>query len=475
MRSPLLAAFALLANLAWAQPDTTLLDEYVHRPEPVYKWELYHKESGLLAKYYFLSLTSQQWLDSSKVDRPVWTHEIKISQPRPFFCGKTAKTSPVALLVISGGKNRADGSMSKEVPPFSGTVAKSFCRTVVELRQVPNQPLTFIDETSPRKEDGLIAYSFDRFLKGESGDWPVQLAMVKSVVQAMNAVQEFSRTRDDIPDIDSFVLLGASKRGWTTWLTAAVDPRVKAIVPVSIDMLDLEKQFPHHFASYGGYAPALREYQAFDIATRMHTARGGALRDIVDPIVYLKRLQQPKLILNSAGDEFFVTDSWRFYYNRLEGDNRLRYTVNSDHRQGGGSQRYQLILQARNWVNDVIEGREPPSISWQRGLDGALQVKATQKPTAVRLWTADNPQARDFRLETLGAAWQSKSVQAEKDSDTLFRVPLDTPTKGWRAALVEVEFEVNGETQTYTTGVYVLPDAMPFQAQHVSAPAAPVQ
>ncbi len=450
--------------------DQTALDEYVQRPDPAYGWSLYHKDSALFARHFFIKLTSQNWLDESRVDRPRWEHEIKISQPRALFCGLTANRSDTAIIVISGGKNNKEGKMSTEAPPFAGMVAKSFCRMVVELRQVPNQPLTFSDENDFRKEDSLIAYSFDRYLKGTPGDWPVQLAMVKSVVQAMNAIQEFSRTRKDIPDINNFVLLGASKRGWTAWLTAAVDPRVKAIVPVSIDMLDLAQQFPHHFASYGTFSNALRDYQAFNLGARMATnPRGEDLLEIVDPIHYRERLQQPKLLLHSAGDEFFVSDSSRFYYDKLLGDKRMRYTVNSDHRQGGSSKRYELILAARNWINDVLEGETPPSLKWWQEADGTLVVQPSKPAHEVKLWTADNPKARDFRLETLGAGWTA--VELKADSDGRYRVRLQKPEAGWRASLVEAAFGCSSNSrQIYTTGVYVTPDTLPYQPGQPSKP-----
>ena len=39
---------------------------------------------------------------------------------------------------------------------------------------------------------------------------------------------------------------GGSKRGWTAWLTAAVDPeRVKLIVPVVCDFLNFRDNFLH--------------------------------------------------------------------------------------------------------------------------------------------------------------------------------------------------------------------------------------
>jgi PhoPQ-activated pathogenicity-related protein len=435
------------------------LEDYVKRPDPAYAWSVYERSSGFYAKYFFIRLQSQQWLDAQQVDRPLWEHEMRIAQPRPFFCGETARTSTVAILIISGGSNKPE--LTREVPPHAGVLANTFCRPVIELRQVPNEPLLFSGEPGARKEDGIIAYSFDRYLRGDQGDWPVQLAMVRAVVQAMTAVQEFSRTRKDVPDIEQFVLLGASKRGWTAWLTAAVDPRVRAIVPVSIDMPSMVQQFPHHFASYGEYAPALKDYEAFDIGCRMAGPRGAELLNIVDPIAYLDKLTQPKLILNSAGDEFFVSDSWRFYYDRLLGHKRLRYTVNSDHRQGGAQARMGLYTQARNWINDILEGREPPKLEWQRRAGDTLVVQAAPRPREVRLWTAENAQARDFRLETLGPAWESQPLRA--DPDGAYRVKLAPSPVGWRAYVAEAVFggDRENEQQIYTTGVYVTPDTLP--------------
>jgi PhoPQ-activated pathogenicity-related protein len=468
----------LVALLLWFIPlpaNAGVLEDYVKRPDPAYGWQMYDHSWGVLANYYFLRLRSQQWLDEKRVDRPLWEHQMRIAHPRPLFCGDTAKTSRTAIIVVSGGRNRPDGAMGNEAEWSTGLLARSFCRTIVELRQVPNQPIVFSDEKDSRKEDGIIAYTLDRYLRGVEGDWPVQLAMVRSVVQAMTAIQEFSRSRDDVPDIDDFVLIGASKRGWTTWLTAAVDARVRAIVPVSIDMADMAQQFPHHFAAYGGYAPALNDYKAFDIGCRMGGARGRELMDIIDPIAYREQLQMPKLILNSAGDQFFVSDSWRFYYDRLMGDNWLRYTVNSDHGHAVGSNRklsrLKLLMQARNWINDVLDGKAAPQLNWKRTGSGQLVVKPSVEPREVRLWTADNPAARDFRLETLGPAWRSQPMKA--DADGAYRVNLQAPARGWRAVVVEAVFGgfMEIDQQIYTTGVYVLPETLPFKPSCIGHPA----
>ena len=38
--------------------------------------------------------------------------------------------------------------------------------------------------------------------------------------------------------IDKFLVAGASKRGWTTWMTGAVDTRVIGLFPIVMDMLN---------------------------------------------------------------------------------------------------------------------------------------------------------------------------------------------------------------------------------------------
>lgn len=455
-----LTALALATSL-----QAGALQDYVQRPDPVAQWSLRTHSDGPFVHAWFFDLISQQWLDSTRVDRPVWTHEVRIMQPRPWLC-RPAPQPHTALLIISGGSNRAFPANS--LSTAAALVARLTCRTLVEIRQVPNEPLLFGNHGEPRKEDAILAYAFDQFLRGDPADWPAQMPMVKAVVRTMDLVQTFSRQNRDLPTIDRFVLLGTSKRGWTAWLTAAVDPRVQAIIAASIDMPNLPAQLPHQFAAYGDYGRALNDYKAFDIACRLHSQRGEELLDIVDPMRYLDHLGLPKYLLNSAGDEFFPSDSSRFYYAQLPGEKRLRYTVNTDHRQTGKDSDLVLFEEARNWINAVLGGHEPPDLAWHvENADPAahtevLAVTPTGKPRRVRLWTADNPNTRDFRKETLGPVW--KSVPLQPDPDGVYRARLTTPAKGWRAALVEAEFGGwrQASRQVYSTDVFVLPETLPY-------------
>src|SRR5205807_8803632 len=99
-----------------------------------------------------------------------------------------------------------------------------------ELRGVPNEPVTFAGEAKLRSEDAIIAYTRDKYLRTGDDTWPLRLPMTKSAVRAMDTIGAFCRsTAGGGVTVDKFVVSGGSKRGWTTWTTAAVDKRVIAI------------------------------------------------------------------------------------------------------------------------------------------------------------------------------------------------------------------------------------------------------
>ena len=443
----MLLAFAL-ARGGWAAE--TALDRYVARTDPNYGYSLYHTQKGVGFTAYFIEMTSQQWRSPSEVDRTLWKHEVVLVIPQ--FGLDTTKT---AILLIDGGSN--GGSLMTEIPDVVGAAAVATGAVIAEIRQVPNQPLFFTDETNRgRKEDEILAYSLDKALDTGDMEWAVHLAMTKAAVRAMDTVQEFAASKGT--RIDNFLVLGGSKRGWTTWLTAAVDPRVKAIVPASIDMLNLGQQFIHHWEAYGFFAPALKDYVEFDLPCRVQTPEGRALLQVVDPYSYRDRYTMPKLILSATGDQFFTTDSSRFYYADLIGPKWLRYTPNTDHKQSDDT-----IIKALSWMDDILDGKTSHQITWALEGEGVLRVSPTARPKEVKLWQATNPNARDFRLEEIGPVWTSQVLSPQADGTYLGVV--QKPAVGWTAFLIEVTFDTAGvlePDQIYSTGVQIIPDILPY-------------
>jgi PhoPQ-activated pathogenicity-related protein len=97
-----------------------------------------------------------------------------------------------------------------------------------------------------------------------------------------------------------------------------------------------------------------------------------------------------------------------------------------------------------------------PRFGWTLEPDGAIKVKTTDAPKAVALWQATNPQARDFRLETLGPKWTSTPLTIE-NQQCVARVPA--PPEGWTAFVVELTYDgPNGLPLKLTTNVRVVPD-----------------
>jgi PhoPQ-activated pathogenicity-related protein len=451
----LTAVLILLGFIALrALAEDTALDRYVAKPDPHYGFK--HRDTQYRLGYtiYQLKMTSQQWRHPGEVDRVLWKHDLIIIEPWELMLNDQS----TAILLIEGGSN--DSGPPKIDDKLFGLIAMVTRSVVAIVRQVPNQPLRFADEVNrPRKEDDLVAYTLDKYLSTGDEEWPVHLAMTKAAVRAMDAVQSFMASR---APIEHFIVMGGSKRGWTTWLVAAADPRVKAIIPVSIDVLNIDRQLEHQWSSYGFFAPALRAYGEFDIPRRLKTALGQSLLVMIDPYRYRERLTMPKLIMNSTGDQFFLPDASRLYYADLPGPKLLRYSVNTDHRQKDED----AIFTAVSWVTQIEDGDSSPQFSWSIADDGAIRVQASTRPKKVLLWQATNPNARDFRLETLGPAWSSSELHDNGDGTYIAAVP--PPLQGWTAFTVQLVFDgapLPGMEQSYTTDVSIVPNRLPFSAE----------
>jgi PhoPQ-activated pathogenicity-related protein len=401
---------------------------------------------------FILEMTSQAWLTTNEVDRPLWKHWVIVVKPNTV-------TSSKSLLFITGGANggqppsSGDGNMSR--------IAVATKSVVTELRMVPNQALVFAGETERRTEDSLIAYTWDKFLRTGDPKWPARLPMTKAAVRAMDTVTAFCGSAEGgNVKVDRFVVAGGSKRGWTTWTTAAVDPRVIGVIPLVIDVLNMEESMRHHYAAYGFWAPSVGNYTAFRIMDWNGTPEYHALLKIEEPYQYRQRFTMPKFIINAAGDQFFLPDSSRFYFDALPGPKYLRYVPNADHSLRGSDALETLAA----CYAAILTGAKLPQFSWTMEKDGSIRVITKDAPSAVKLWQATNPATRDFRLETIGPLWGGVPITAEGDG--VYVGKIKPPDKGWTAFFVELTYAGTGPTPfKFTTSVRVVPDTLPFKLE----------
>jgi PhoPQ-activated pathogenicity-related protein len=435
-----------------APPDrgeATALDRYVAAPDPSYRYAPIGAVRGRGCTAHVLELTSQRWRDSAEVDRPQWKHWLTVVRPDEV-------AADAAMLVIAGGSN--DRQPPMHVNPLLAMAAVTTRSVTAELRMVPNQPLIFAGETETRAEDGIIAYSWDKYLRIGDESWPLRLPMTKSVVRAMDAITAFCRSAAaGAIEIGRFVLAGASKRGWTAWTAAAVDNRVVAVTPLVIDLLNIETSFEHHYRAYGFWAPSIAAYQASGIMRWAGTPELAALLKIEDPFAYRDRLTLPKFMINSAGDQYFLPDSSHFYFEALPGEKYLRYVPNTDHSLRGSDAHESALA----FYRAIVAGEPRPKFSWSFEADGSIAVEAQTRPIAATLWHATNPGARDFRLEAIGGAYRSSALEANGAGRYVAKVPK--PPCGWAAYFVELTFPSRGLFPfKFTTGVRIAPEILPF-------------
>ncbi|QQS46072.1 MAG: PhoPQ-activated pathogenicity-related family protein [Acidobacteriota bacterium] len=447
-----MAALIFLTLTVAAQE--TALDRYIAQPDPVYGWKLVGTIPGQECTGYVLELTSQTWRSEKDVDRPVWKHWLTIVKPDQVRSNK-------ALLFIGGGRN-GDPAPSR-LSGRSEMIARQTGSVVADLGMVPNQPLYFTDsKDKARFEDDLIAYTRVKHFTTKDDFWLVRLAMVKSGVRALDAIQEFMRSEaGGRVSIDQFVVAGGSKRGWTTWLVGTVDKRVIAIMPLVIDALNSEEVTKHHFEALGYFSPALDDYVNHGLFPhKVGTPEYREVLKIEDPYEYRHRdrLKIPKYIVNAAGDQYFHPDNSRFYFEEMPDVKYLRYVENAKHNLAGSDATESITA----FYQAVIEGRKLPKFSWKQEKDGTIVVRTVDKPKAVTLWQATNPEARDFRLDLIGKAYSGTQLAPEKDGSYVARVK--PPEKGYTAFFVELKFDSGGPYPfKFTTGVSITPDTLPFR------------
>lgn len=424
----ILCSVLVLASTLHAQAPlaeiASPLYEYLAAPDNAFAWKLNETIDGPAGKIYDIELTSQAWMDMT------WKHVLFVYEPT-----KINHQDHVLLFITGGGKLNKPGAGDRAI---GLAMARQCGARVAMLHQVPNQPLL-----GGRNEDDLITDTFLFQLATGDKRWPLLFPMVKSAIRAMDCVEQLA-VQEWKSSVKGFVVSGASKRGWTSWLTGASDKRVVGIAPMVIDTLNFPKQMDHQIATWGKYSEQIEDYERKGLIKHLKEDPDFPLWRWVDPWFYRANLSLPKLVINGTNDRYWTVDALNQYWDDLPGQKHIRLVPNAGHGLEGG--REGAIATLGVFFQHCAEGKSCPSIDWKHETAGdvyRLKVNSTPIPTQVRLWTAESP-TKDFRE----AKWRSQPV---KETSGSFVGEVPKPQSGHVALYGEVFFKAYGQEYSLCT------------------------
>jgi len=513
------------------------LQEYVFREDEAYSWyDTGHRirvdgtggRGGWTG--YFLNFTSQQWLTSDLVSRSEWWHILVVVVP------DNLSTMDTTLLWIgSGGNSDPLPDLADYDLLVAGGIATTNKVVTAALFQIPNANLVFAEdpEQASRWEDAAIAFTWWKFASDPSTDpaYILQLPMAKAGVRALDTVESFLTSATAPDEVQALgltpthhIVAGASKRGYSTWHVAAVDPRVMAIVPIVMDELNFAENVQHHYRSLGGWSFVLKDYWHMNLTMLFNKPEMQLIFDIVDPFVYREKINLPKLVCNTADDEFFLPDNIRWWWDKMPAHHQMNRFVtlpNSDHPTIPGT--LELVGTVTTWLREILmassrlgsrpaagsieernaasellmEAADVPKYNWTISATGEeITVTADRKPLAVTMWHSSTCHAhahtrKDFRLvnidspcecglavqgycANLAVAWVPWVLKETEPGSLTWVAHMPAPTGGqWTAFFVDLQFEGPEPSQQhgwplghdgtfeFTTAVSIVPDTFP--------------
>lgn len=416
------------------------LVDYVKKQDDAFAWT--KKSEGKIGNtaYAEVILTSQKWRDI------VWKHQLFIIKP-----STVPADAKQAMLFVAGGSWRSeleDPKIPTNLPREStifATIAEQLKTPIAILMHVPQQPIF-----DGKREDAIIAYTFEEYMRTKDPEWPLLLPMVKSAVRAMDAVEQVCKREWNL-GIEAFTVSGGSKRGWTTWLTGAVDPRATAIAPMVIDMLNMAPQMKLQRESFGKPSEMIEDYTQRGLDKVIDTPTGQSLRDIVDPFSYRKYLTQPKLVILGTNDPYWPLEAANLYWDELLGSKYLLYCPNNGH---GVNDLPRLAGGLAAIHQHAVTGNPLPKLSWEfTNSNGRVRVHVASdvKPEKVTTWTAVAA-TKDFRQ----SKWESKPAVEDGGK---YVCEVAVPASGYAAVFGEAVYAGEPLPYFFSTNVRIVPAA----------------
>lgn len=485
----IVAAVLLVVSSVQATP----LDDYVWASDDTFAWTDMgsdHVITGSIGKKsytgYTLNMTSQRWLTDSDFSddsqaKSIWWHQLVVIIPDDLRFTRNA------TLYVTGGNqgSHQPTSTDEDIVLAAALAVNTGCITGT-LFQVPNQHITFSADPQQESmsEDAIVAYTWEHFLDDPSRpEWINYFPMVKSALRAMDAMTEYvAQAQPQLnAQLDYYIVTGASKRGWTTWLTGAVGTtaptqalkeRVVAIIPVVLDAINFVAVEHHQYRSYGGWTFALEDYTSRNLTERWDDPNMLTLQEYVDPFFYRDRLTMPKMVVNAGMDEFQQPDDTHYWWADMPEPKHFMMIPNAEHSLITGI--FAAVPAMSAFAQALLYKDPVPRFHWEISEQtGQITVTLDNMPNSVvheaTLWWANSCGSnaydhgtfrRDFRIASIDSPctcgvsaegyclnlksfWAKETLEATTTTDgrRVYTAQRDAPTDGrWTAFFIDIKF-----------------------------------
>ncbi|HOV32946.1 MAG TPA: PhoPQ-activated protein PqaA family protein [Candidatus Hydrogenedens sp.] len=440
------------------------LSKFVKDYDNAYKVEVYAEKQGEGYKAYFLDFVSQSWHPEKTVP-PVWRHWLTLIIPNQ-------RVKDIGMLVLTEGLSTNETPMS-EIPPYFISLAVSSKSVVAILEGFPRDKVGIYE--TPTKVVNLeltefASWSLKQYFETYDPGWVIFCPMVKSVVRAMDAVQEFllKNLRSEIP-LKEFVLCGDAPF-FVPWLVPPMDSRVIGLVSVNVSVFHLEQQIKRMFMDEINLPPLFAEMDDAGILPLLETEDGENLLKVIDPYSYSTLLHIPKLVISlgnqqgcnlvslseQAISEIPEPVNWLMCLH-LQLSREFAFLPQQlllNFSSSTNTPIYDFKDTIRVFYHRILGQKNMPTFHWEFSPTGECTVKASEEIIECRAWYCSKDKRGDI-FNLMNKDWKCK-ILSEVIEKT-YRTTISIPSQQYTAVFLEVIFpSLMGVPYTLTSNIHII-------------------
>jgi len=440
------------------------LMKFAREYDNAYRFDVYGEKQGEGYKAYFLDFVSQSWHPEKTVP-PVWRHWLTLIIPNQ-------RVKDIGMLVLTEGFSTNETPMS-EISPYFISLAVSSKSVVAILEGFPRDKVGIYE--TPAKVVNLeptefVSWSLKQYFETYDPGWIVFCPLVKSVVRAMDAIQEFllKNLRSEIP-LKEFVLCGDAPF-FVPWLVPSVDSRVIGLVSINASAFHLEQQIKRMFMDEISFPPLFAEMDDAGILPLLETEDGENLLKVIDPYSYRTSLQIPKLVVSIGNEQGYnlvplseqmnseipepvswlmcphlqLSREFAFLPQQM-----LLNFLPSTH-----TPIYDFKDTLRVFYHRILGQKNMPIFHWDFSPTGECTVKVSEEIIECRVWYCSKDKRGDI-FNLTNKDWKCKNLSEVAEGSYRTNIPL--PLQQYTGAFVEVIFpSLMGVPFPLTSNIHIL-------------------